>query len=97
MEKTKPQIGDTLMGDEWSWPERLEESEFKGWSDSLFPGCQFRVALPHHMETRIAINIKVTGKPRWNGARWQSRVKIEFVGDGEPSTFSGGILYHDHD
>ena len=33
MEKTKPQIGDTIMGDEWGWPERLEESE--GWSDSI--------------------------------------------------------------
>lgn len=41
----------------------------------------------------IAVNIKVTGKTyqRFGDDQW-IRVQIEWVGDGEPSTFSGGWL-----
>jgi hypothetical protein len=91
MKKRVPQIGDGLQGDEWRWAESLEESD--GFKDSGFPGCQFRVKLPSH-DVKVAVNISTTGKPKWNGHLWQSRCKIEFVGDCEPSTFSGGLLYH---
>jgi hypothetical protein len=91
MEKVTPKVGDTLRGDYWSWYHNLEPDN--GFKDSSFPGCQFRVEL-HGL--KIAINVKVTGQPKWNGVRWQSRCKIEFVGDGEPSSFTGGILYTDN-
>ena len=91
MEKINAKIGDTIKGDQWRWAYRLDADD--GFKDSSFPGCQFRVNL-EDKEILLAVNIKTTGKPRWNGARYQSRCKIEFVGDGEPSTFSGGVLYH---
>ena len=95
MEKTIPQVGDAIQGDEWRWAEQLEESD--GFHDSGFPGCQFRVKLPSH-DVKVAVNVKVTGKPKLNRPynNWKSRCQIEFVGDCEPSTFSGGMLYHSH-
>jgi hypothetical protein len=93
MEKAIPKVGDGIKADEWFCYETLEKSD--GWQDSGFPGCEFRVLLPRHNDIKLAVNVKVTGKPRWNGVRWESRCRIEFVGDCEPSTFSGGLLYHD--
>jgi hypothetical protein len=59
-----------------------------GYKDNLFPGCQFRIQM---FDSNVAVNVKITGKTptRRNGSLWY-RVKVEFVGDGEPSTFSGG-------
>ena len=94
MEKHTPHFEDTILPDNWKWHESItKDSSFK---DSSFPGCQFRVLCKGH---NIAINIKVTGKPHFlqyfnDKARYRSRVKIEWVGDGEPSDFSGGWLYH---
>ena len=93
MEKLTAQVGDRIKGDEWSWFETLEEDD--GFKDSSFPGCQFRVPIPVDETIKLAVNIKVTGGPRWNGVTYQSRCKIECVGDGEPSTFFGGVLYTD--
>ncbi len=88
--KAVPKAGDTVRGDNWSWTYKLaEDDDFK---DSSFPGCKFRV-LDFHDGIDLAVNIKVTGMQKWNGFTWQSRCKIEFVGDGEPSTFTGGLLY----
>lgn len=65
--------------------------------DSGFAGCDFRYpnpvacwSLPKHA---IAINVEITGRTSQHrkGARWV-RVKIEWVGDCEPSTYSGGWL-----
>ncbi|MCP4262797.1 MAG: hypothetical protein GY774_35610 [Planctomycetes bacterium] len=91
MDKIQAKIGDTIKGDQWRWAYTLIEDD--GFKDSSFPGCQFRVH-EDDKNLKIAVNIKTTGKPKWNGQRYQSRCKIEFVGDGEPSTFSGGTLYH---
>jgi hypothetical protein len=42
----------------------------------------------------LAINLKVTGGPKWSGNGWKSRVKIEWVQDDkQPSEYSGGWLY----
>ena len=86
--------GDTIKGDEWRTHEALEASE--GFSDSAYPGCQFRYkpSCTWWDDTKIGINVVTTGKPRWNGINYQSRCKIEVVGDGEPSTFFGGIVCH---
>lgn len=91
--KTKytPKVGDSVQGDKWGFPEELKPSD--GYSDSSYPGCQFRVHTTHGFE--LGINIKVSGSPKYIGnGRYKSRIQIEFVGDGEPSTFSGGWIFH---
>ena len=42
----------------------------------------------------VAVNVTITGRTRIRrqGGYWV-RVKIEFVGDGEPSTFTGGWVH----
>ena len=60
-----------------------------GFKDSGFPGCEFRT------DKDLAVNLVVTGwNVRWNskGGFFGVRVKVEFVGDCEPSTFVGGWL-----
>ena len=44
----------------------------------------------------LAIKIKITGRTwqrEYRGANYRIRIEIEFLGDGEPSDFSGGWLY----
>jgi hypothetical protein len=42
----------------------------------------------------IACNVHVTGrKLQYDGGNTKVRVRIEWVGDGEPSTFCGGWLW----
>jgi len=55
--------------------------------DSGFAGCDFRT------KHGTAINVEVTGRTFQyrNGSR-MVRVRIEFVGDCEPSTFTGGWM-----
>ena len=64
--------------------------------DSGFAGCDFRFPNPiTGWETKhsIAINVTITGRTTQyrKSARWV-RVRIEFVGDCEPSTFTSGWL-----
>lgn len=89
-----PQIGDYLMPDQWIYGSWLKESD--GYSDSEFPGCQFRLPTQNCHPYELAINITVTGRDFWvpTYGQYRCRCKIEFVGDGEESTFSGGWLYH---
>ncbi|KKN52233.1 hypothetical protein LCGC14_0614530 [marine sediment metagenome] len=89
--KATAKVGDSVQGDLWSWYATLGESD--GFSDSSFPGCQFRLK-EHGTLDNYAVNIKVTGKPVWSGFSYHSRCVLEIVGDGEPSTFFGGQLYH---
>lgn len=90
----KPQIGDYVVPDGWRFGEVLKPDS--GYSDSEFPGCAFR--LPS-TGGELAINIKVTGKDHFItnsiSKMYRTRIRIEFVGDGEPSTFTGGWLFHD--
>jgi hypothetical protein len=94
MDITQPVIGDAIKADGWPayGAELLTEDD--GFKDNSFPGCQFRVGLKH---TQMAVNVTATGKPHLTGCGggvWTSRCKIEFVGDGAPSQFSGGVIYH---
>ena len=97
-----PQEGDYIKPDGWKAGEIITADD--GYKDSSFPGCQFRIpaggyrkeinsqGIEHYTKPfyMLAINVTVTGrKPDRNG---HYRVKIEFVGDGEPSTFTGGII-----
>jgi hypothetical protein len=62
--------------------------------DSGFAGCQFRYPNPVFGASRaIAINLEITGRTIQyrDGGRYV-RVKIEWVGDCEPSTFTRGWL-----
>ena len=90
--KHTPQIGDFVKPDGWKIGELLSASD--GFKDSSFAGCDFRLESPNASH---AVNITVTGLPRYSTAmRYmnKSRCRIEFVGDGEPSTFSGGWIHH---
>ena len=89
--KIRPELHDFLIPDEWSLGSSLKADS--GFWDSEFPGCQFRVESNTDSSYKFAVNIKVTGKTHWvDEFRMKARCKIEFVGDGEPSTFSGGWL-----
>lgn len=62
--------------------------------DSGFKGCEFRFPNPIFGASRaIAINLEITGRTIQyrDGGRYV-RVKIEWVGDCEASTFSRGWL-----
>ena len=98
----QPAIGDYCVPDGWKgFGEKLLASDL--WADTSFPGCQFRLPSgnPFH-DYQLAVNITRTGKDHYIPASqrlgsfptYRCRVKIEFVGDGEPSTFSGGWLYN---
>jgi hypothetical protein len=61
--------------------------------DSDWPGCDYRVTSGPSVDS--GINIYVTGRssrPTGSGT-WKTRARIEFVGDGAPSEFVGGIVY----
>ena len=87
------QAGDAVQADDWSISLQLDPGDSR--ADSSFPGCQFRVPMGDGLYN-VAVSVKTTGRPhRTCFGRFQSRCKIEFVGDGEPSTFAGGWLFHD--
>ena len=93
MKKHIPVIDDPVHPDEWVSHSILEAGST--YSDSSFPGCEFYLNSDRYHDIRHAVNVKVTGKPHFVSADWfKSRVKIEFVGDGEPSTFCGGWIFH---
>lgn len=86
--------GNFIAPDGWNIGENLEVSN--GYSDSDFPGCEYR--LPAGFGIRLAVNIVITGRTShfYGGlgtSIYRTRVKIEFVGDGEPSTYTGAWLY----
>ena len=89
MGKIIPETGDHVKPDGWEVGSNLLPSD--GYSDSLFPGCDFR--LPS-IGGNLAVNIKVTGHRTYitDLGRVKVRCRIEFVGDGSPSTFAHGWL-----
>jgi hypothetical protein len=91
MEKLIAMVGDTVQPDEWKHFEKLSESD--GYSDSSFPGCQFRINTDCYS---LAVNITITGRKPIRGTDRCFRCKVEFVGDGEPSVFSGGRIWINH-
>jgi hypothetical protein len=89
-----PKIGDVVRIDGRSsaaWERLLPGDDF---SDSGYPGCDFRlpVRAGGPIES-VAVNVHITGRTiQWHsGAQWV-RIRIEFVGDCEPSTYSSGWL-----
>ena len=90
-----PTAGDVITLD-MTGPRRgigfmLTESD--GFFDSGFPGCEFRLRDDGGPLHDRAINIKITGRTvQWRSDGPAVRIKIEWVGDCEPSTFQGGWL-----
>lgn len=100
----RPQIGSFVEPD--GWRGRGEMLVASDWDEA-----QFRIPTSIRADgpylptpsgyVEVAVNVEITGRTlRWRGwnrgGSWV-RVRIEFVGDGEPSTFSGGwmIAYAD--
>lgn len=83
--EVKPEVGSVIRFDGQYVGRRLLEGD--DYVDSGFPGCAFRLesAIGYH----IAVNVTVTGRTfqRFNDSLWV-RVRVEFVGDCEPSTFT---------
>ena len=86
--------GDFVHPDFWGTGQHLIDGD--SFIDDSFPGCQFRLKTNSDGPVKsLAVNIRVTGGDHWHQASYRSRCKIEFVGDGEPSTFTGGWIYHE--
>jgi len=93
--KERPEVkaGDFVNPDGWGkWNgEILQEDD--GFKDSSFPGCQFRLPSNTCPDCKFAVNVRITGKERWDKGSGWFRCEVEFVGDGEPSTFTRGWLH----
>jgi len=87
-----PKVGDYVKPDHWiTGGEHLQSGT--DYKDSDFPGCQFYLKTGYIVGiTQIAVNITLTGKPRFVQGAWKTRCQIEFVGDGQPSEFTRGFV-----
>ena len=62
------------------------------YTDSDWDGCEYRIS--SGVAVDVAVNVKLTGRKSFPlGNAYRTRCKIEFVGDGEPSTFHAGIVW----
>ena len=87
-EAAAPSVGMAIYFDGNNIGQRLYEDD--GFSDSGFPGCQFRL---HRTLHQTAVNVKVTGRTfQWIHNCWCVRIQIECVGDCEPSKFFAGWI-----
>ena len=86
---TAIKIGTFVEPEQWSIGHRLEEG--------LLGFCDFYLPTGHGVIEHVAVNVKLTGRVpiRRHGALW-CRVRITFVGDGEPDTTTGGwVLFYE--
>lgn len=80
-----------IRPDFWTYVEKLEAGD--NYRDESFPGCQFRIPAGYiggKPQYHLAVNVKKTGNVR--NREGMVRCRIEFVRDGEPSTFTGGWI-----
>lgn len=89
------EIDDYIDLDNDSCGEHLREGDNP--VDDSYPGCQFRLPLNNGGPVdSLGVNVKVTGCHHYLGdGRSRSRCKVEFVGDGEPSTYVRAWVYFD--
>jgi len=82
-------VGACIRPENWAFGSRLIPSD---WNNA-----EFRLprpnAFPGDPIQSLAVNVVITGRSfqRREGDYW-CRVRIEFVGDGEPSVFVGGWM-----
>lgn len=82
----EPKAGTLIKCDEWHHMTRLLECD---WDKA-----DFRIESGRWPYSKIAINITITGRTvQYTGSGAKVRIKIEFVGDGEPSEYTGGWLF----
>ena len=76
-----------------SWPTwEFVKTDACTYTDNEWSGCDYRVSEGNSND--LAVNVHITGKTsKWNGVTFETRAKIEFVGDGEPSVFTKGKVY----
>lgn len=84
--EVRPQVGSVILPDNWRISHKLQPSAWDQAEFYLPTGYTAGI-------TKIAVNITVTGRTwqRHSGDLWV-RVRIEFVGDGEPSVFHKGWM-----
>ena len=87
MANIQPTVGTYIKPDGWYLGECLSASD--GWKDASFPGCAFRLPAGNGLY-KLAVNVTVTG--RKVNKQGMIRAKVEFVGDGEESTFTGAWM-----
>lgn len=88
-------LGLNIQPDGWkkfSW-ETLQQAD--DYSDDSFAGCQYRLPTER---ADYAVNVAITGRKShdigsYDHPWYKTRVKIEYVGDGEPSVFDGGWIF----
>lgn len=96
MEDVKAMTGMYIKPNGWSIGNHLMKDKYTpGYKDESFPGCQFRL---ESVGGPLAINVRVTGRKIQYTKGLDShvprvRAEVEWVHDGEPSTFSGAWLY----
>lgn len=80
-----PKPDSYVVPDQWRFGGRLQPSD---WSPA-----EFYLPTNQAVITALATNVTVTGRTlQRREGDWYVRCRIEFVGDGEPSTFVGGWL-----
>jgi hypothetical protein len=56
-------------------------------------GAEFRYPHAFQPNPAVAVNVEITGRTfQLRGSVWAVKVRLEWVGDGEPSRFSTGWL-----
>ena len=86
-----PKSGYYIQLDGWKRCGQLRGSD--GYSDDSFPGCQFYMHSVGGIESKRAVNVKVTGRTiQYKSGIGMVRVAVELVGDGEPSSFEKGWM-----
>ena len=83
---TDVQVGSVVKIDSWRISQVLESSDWEA--------AAFRIPTTNGVIRSLAVNVTVTGRTlqRLSGGGLWVRVRVEFVGDGEPSTYAGGWL-----
>lgn len=87
--EVKVEPGKVIHPDGWAWGTILLPSEWEK--------AKYRIHSVNYPDRVMAINVNITGRTlvRKAGDLWV-RIKIEWVGDGEESTFSGGFMRIDN-
>jgi len=84
--EVEAKVGCFVRPDEWNLGNRLEASDWEG--------GQFRLPTFNTLVKSLCVNITITGRSWQRTKDGQCvRVQIEFVGDGEPSTFCSGWMH----
>lgn len=79
-------VGSVVWPDNWFGAEQLIESDWDA--------AQFRIKLGSNGPIKsLAVNVEITGRTiQYHNLAYWIRIKIEFVGDGEPSQIYRGWL-----